>query len=142
MPELEDAFGLPFPNIPFPLHLLWRLDTLLLNLGLTLILSAYYFDSEPIYKHQALAGGGKDWEPAEPNATPSPYLPLVWGLVTVLHIALSLVWKIVGSAGVGAVTWGVSGCQDCHCCSADVRQGLIVALGTVFAGLGAWGGVV
>ncbi|KAL1409091.1 hypothetical protein Q8F55_005915 [Vanrija albida] len=124
--ELEDAFGLPFPNIPFPLHLLWRLDTLLLNLGLTLILSAYYFDSEPIYKHQSLAGGGKDWEPAEPNPTPSPYLPLVWVLVTLLHIALSLVWKIVGSAGVGAVTWG----------------GLIVALGTVFAGLGAWGGVV
>jgi hypothetical protein len=65
--DLEEVIGVPFPvcatqvaqvplltpsqNIPFPLHLLWRLDTLLLNLGLTLILSAFYFDPAPIYHH-------------------------------------------------------------------------------------------
>ncbi|GMK58396.1 hypothetical protein CspeluHIS016_0504280 [Cutaneotrichosporon spelunceum] len=123
--ELEDVMGLPFPLIPFALHVLWRIDTLILNLGLTLILSGFYFDPEPIYKHES-AAVARDWPPIAPKPTPSRWLPLAWVAVTVVHIALSLVWKVVGRVGVGAVTWG----------------GLIVALGSVFAGLGVWGGVV
>ncbi|WVO18543.1 hypothetical protein L204_106262 [Cryptococcus depauperatus] len=131
--ELEDVLGLPFPNIPFPFHLLWRLDTLLLNLGLTLILSAFYFNPTPIY-HQfhstdfsivsdAISVNHKSVKPGD---GPSHWLWLTWTLVTVAHVGVSLVWKVVGRVGVGAVTWG----------------GLIVSLGSVFAGLGAWGGLV
>ncbi|KLT40550.1 hypothetical protein CC85DRAFT_287393 [Cutaneotrichosporon oleaginosum] len=123
--ELEDVMGLPFPLIPFALHVLWRIDTLILNLGLTLILSGFYFDPEPIYKHEGIVTA-RDWPPIAPKPTPSRWLPLAWVAVTLVHITLSLVWKVVGRVGVGAVTWG----------------GLIVALGSVFAGLGVWGGVV
>lgn len=71
----------------------------------------------------------------------------MWALVTALHIVLNLVWKVVGRVGVGAVTWGVSVCfflsqlQKVGSCKLT-SQGLIVALGSVFAGLGAWGGLV
>ena len=113
--ELEDVIGIPFPvsastwtliisvadsqNIPFPLHLLWRLDTLLLNLGLTLILSAFYFNPFPIYRHHLPV--------ATAPREPSRFLWLVWALVALLHVAVSLTWKVVGRVGVGAVTWGV-----------------------------------
>lgn len=39
---------------------------------------------------------------------PSKYLWLVWALVATVHVGVSLVWKIVGRVGIGAVTWGVS----------------------------------
>ena len=93
-------------TIPLALHLLWRLDTLLINLGLTLVLSAFYFDPVPIYKHpihRSPPGTVKG-----PNHHPSEYLGLVWVLVTIVHLCLSLVWKVVGRVGVDAVTWGVS----------------------------------
>nr|XP_018260854.1 uncharacterized protein I303_06571 [Kwoniella dejecticola CBS 10117]OBR83012.1 hypothetical protein I303_06571 [Kwoniella dejecticola CBS 10117] len=61
-----------------------------------------------------------------PDTKPHKWLWQVWALVALLHIAISLVWKNVGRVGIGAVTWG----------------GLIVALGSVFAGLGCWGGLV
>jgi hypothetical protein len=61
-----------------------------------------------------------------------------------VHVVVSLVWKIVGRVGVGAVTWGVSPllCPTSSYLSLMALQGLIVALGSVFAGLGAWGGLV
>ncbi|RSH91848.1 hypothetical protein EHS25_009218 [Saitozyma podzolica] len=129
--DLEEVIGVPFPNIPFPLHLLWRLDTLLLNLGLTLILSAFYFDPAPIYHHlDSVPVHSVPVRTLGPEAShpgePSRWLWLAWALVALLHVCVSLVWKVVGRVGVGAVTWG----------------GLIVALGSVFAGLGAWGGLV
>ncbi|KAK6909398.1 hypothetical protein I203_103416 [Kwoniella mangroviensis CBS 8507] len=121
--DLEEVIGLPFPNIPFPLHLLWRLDTLLLNLGLTLLLSSFYFNSTPIYRHSPSV---VRHDAAVPDSQPHKWLWQVWALVSLLHVAVSLVWKVVGRVGIGAVTWG----------------GLIVALGSVFAGLGCWGGLV
>ncbi|WVF72988.1 hypothetical protein IAT40_007806 [Kwoniella sp. CBS 6097] len=135
--DLEEVLGIPFPNIPFPLHLLWRLDTLLLNLGLTLLLSAFYFNSSPIYRHSSsaytsIAGTGfllqgkRGTGVVVPDTEPSKWLWLAWVLVAIVHVLVSLVWKVVGRVGVGAVTWG----------------GLIVALGSVFAGLGCWGGLV
>jgi len=65
----------------------------------------------------------------------------VWALIVLLHVLISLAWKIVWRVGVGAVTWGVSLHMIVTGENANV-QGLIVALGTVFAGLGGWGGVV
>ncbi|KAK8853236.1 hypothetical protein IAR55_003938 [Kwoniella newhampshirensis] len=130
--ELEEVIGVAYPNIPFPLLLLWRLDTLLLNLGLTLLLSAFYFNPTPIYRHSPYSRSNpfdmvsNNGSAAIPDVEPSRWLWLVWGLVVLVHVAVSLVWKIVGRLGVGAVTWG----------------GLIVALGSVFAGLGSWGGLV
>lgn len=111
-----------YQNIPFPLHLLWRLDTLLLNLGLTLLLSAYYFNPSPIYRHShrsivnemkmdSLTDGA-----TRPANEPNQYLWLVWGLVVFLHICVSLVWKVVGRLGVGSVTWGVSVSVPVHYC--------------------------
>ncbi|RXK40497.1 hypothetical protein M231_02149 [Tremella mesenterica] len=121
--ELEEVIGIPFPNIPFPLHLLWRLDTLLLNLGLTLIISSFYFNPRPIYHHPSII----ITEVATvARGTPSKWLWLAWTSVAILHLIVNLTWKVVGRVGVGAVTWG----------------GLIVALGSVFAGLGCWGGLV
>ncbi|WVR00178.1 hypothetical protein IAU59_007320 [Kwoniella sp. CBS 9459] len=138
--DLEEVLGIPFPNIPFPLHLLWRLDTLLLNLGLTLLLSAFYYNSSPIYRHSTydpsvplnaesqslLVQSKRGTGVVVPDIEPSKWLWLAWVLVAIVHVLVSLVWKVVGRVGVGAVTWG----------------GLIVALGSVFAGLGAWGGLV
>ncbi|WVR07661.1 hypothetical protein IAU60_004703 [Kwoniella sp. DSM 27419] len=131
--DMEELLGIPFPNIPFPLHLLWRLDTLLLNLGLTLLLSAFYFNSSPIYRHTSRSPQpftvevSLEHTPVTiPGNQPSRWLWLALVLVALLHVAVSLVWKVVGRVGVGAVTWG----------------GLIVALGSVFAGLGCWGGLV
>lgn len=74
-----------------------------------------------------------------PEKEASRFLPLALTLVMLVHVIVSLVWKVMGRVGVGAVTWGVS-------CPYSVltltTQGLIVALGSVFAGLGAWGGLV
>lgn len=110
--DLEEVIGAPFPNIPIALHLLWRLDTLLLNLGLTLILSAYYFNSYPIYHgpepHNHNNAEITPYSSAARPDHPSPHLWLVWGLVAFLHVCVSLVWKVVGRVGIGAVTWGVS----------------------------------
>lgn len=93
-------------NIPLALHLLWRLDTLLLNLGLTMILSGFYYDPIPIYKHPI--EDIPDHAAKSPSRSPSPYLWTVWVLVALVHVAVSVVWKNVGRLGVGAVTWGVS----------------------------------
>ncbi|WRT70208.1 uncharacterized protein IL334_007203 [Kwoniella shivajii] len=123
--DLEEVLGIPFPNIPFPLHLLWRLDTLLLNLGLTLLLSSFYFNSAPIYRHAPWTTTISR-DASIPDTEPHKWLWQVWALVSLVHVGVSLVWKVVGRVGIGAVTWG----------------GLIVALGSVFAGLGCWGGLV
>ncbi|ORX40591.1 hypothetical protein BD324DRAFT_611428 [Kockovaella imperatae] len=119
--DLEEVIGVPYPTIPFALHILWRIDTLLLNLGLTLILAAFYFNPYPLYDDS-----DNLLPPYHSDEKPSRLLWPVWALVAVLHVCISLVWKIVGRVGIEAVTWG----------------GLIVALGALFCGLGAWGGLV
>ncbi|KIR62550.1 hypothetical protein I314_03495 [Cryptococcus bacillisporus CA1873] len=131
--DLEQVIGVPFPNIPFPFHLLWRLDTLLLNLGLTLILSAFYFNPTPIYRHfhpSPISDGAVveavSIPATKPDRDASKYLWLSWVIIVLVHVGVNLAWKVVGRLGVGAVTWGA----------------LIIALGSVFAGLGCWGGLV
>ena len=100
-------------NIPFPFHLLWRLDTLLLNLGLTLILSAYYLDPTPIYRHHSPAHMVRNPPATAPSREASHLLWVVWAVVVLLHVCISLAWKIVWRVGIGAVTWGVSPISDC-----------------------------
>ena len=92
-------------NISLPLHILWRLDTLLLNLGLTLVLSAFYFNAVPTYRHD---NEDRVYISAESEAESGRYLWLVWTLVAVLHIITSSMWKLVERVGIGAVIWGVS----------------------------------
>ena len=72
-----------------------------------MILSAFYFDPIPIYRH-----GVPHTEPRKPalgpNHTPSPYLWSVWAVVALIHVGISVLWKLVGRIGIDAVTWGVS----------------------------------
>jgi len=123
--DLEEVLGLPFPNIPLVLHYLWRIDTLLLNLGLTLFVSAYYYDAEPIYpiEHERSSTPGVSAETSHPHRL----LPLVMAAAIALHALITLLWNLsVRSLGVGAISWG----------------SLMVSLGSLFAGIGAWGGLV
>ncbi|KAJ9122917.1 hypothetical protein QFC24_003955 [Naganishia onofrii] len=134
--ELEQILGIPFPNIALPLHLLWRIDALLFNLGLTLIVSAYWYDIEPIYTRHShrssplpppsngSGGGGNGYPPFPPVGSQRHHrlFPLIMFGVIAVHVVVSLVWSLgVRKAGIGAVTWG----------------SLIISLGAVFAGLGA-----
>lgn len=91
------------------------MDTLLLNLGLTLILSAFYFNPTPIYRHSHPSpfpdGAAVEAESVltmEPDRDASKYLWLAWVIVVLVHVGVNLVWKVVGRLGIGAVTWGVS----------------------------------
>ncbi len=144
-----DAHG-PVPqNIPLVLHLLWRIDTLLLNLGLTLLVSAYYFNAEPIYPpshaHQARPRGdgsaGDEADAAGPRAT-HKLLPLVVVAAVVVHSVITIAWNLgVRKLGVGAVSWSVGGGfgvewpgADSHC---RPLQSLILSLASLFAGIGA-----
>lgn len=120
--ELEEVMGVNFPLIPLALHMLWRIDTLLLNLGLTLILSGFYFDPEPLYRHEPKMARDGGWQPSVPKARPSHWLPLAWCVVAAVHVALGLVWKLVGRVGVAPVTWGVSSLDSCHGANANGRD--------------------
>lgn len=97
--------------ISLPFHLLWRLDTLLFNLGVTLILSSLYFNSGPIIEpdHALYPPPPVPPPPAKHVADRSSrFLWLAWVLVVLLHVCVSLMWKFVGRLGIGAVTWAVS----------------------------------
>ncbi|GHJ88935.1 hypothetical protein NliqN6_5337 [Naganishia liquefaciens] len=123
--ELEQALGIPFPNIAFPLHILWRLDALLFNLGLTLIVSAYYYNIEPIYTRHPHQRSIR--HAVEAAARHHRLLPLIIFAVISVHMVVSIAWALgVRRVGIGAVTWG----------------SLIISLGALFAGLGAWGALV
>lgn len=115
LPQHYGSFTNIMQNIPFPFHLLWRLDTLLLNLGLTLILSAFYFNPTPIYRHfhpSRISDGAvveaESIPATKPDRDASKYLWLAWVIIVLVHVGVNLAWKVVGRLGVGAVTWGVS----------------------------------
>lgn len=126
--DLEEVLGQPFPNIPLVLHYLWRIDTLLLNLGLTLFVSAYYFNPEPIYPPSHAHPPFPPMEEDTPaDRHPHRLLPLVVIGVTLVHAIITLLWNLsTRKLGVGAISWG----------------SLIISLGSLFAGIGAWGGLV
>ncbi|KAG7579942.1 hypothetical protein FFLO_00150 [Filobasidium floriforme] len=128
--DLEDALGKPFPNIAVAVHILWRLDTILLNLGFTLIVSAFYYNTEPIYHRlsarSSLPSGKYGLTPLD-ELKPHRLFPLVVAGVALAHFVISWVWAVgVRRVGLSAVTWG----------------SLVVSLAAFFAGLGSWGGLV
>ena len=128
--DLEDALGKPFPvsqpcckslrdqligfmkNIAVAVHILWRLDTLLLNLGLTLVISAFYFNTEPIYHRLPLrhdVSHARHGQKTFGDLSPHRLFPLVVVGIYLVHFAISWVWAAaVRRVGLSAVTWGVS----------------------------------
>ena len=105
--QLTDRVIRILQNIPLVLHYLWRIDTLLLNLGLTLFVSSYYYDAEPIYpiEHERSSTPGVSAETSHPHRL----LPLVMAAAIALHALITLLWNLsVRSLGVGAISWGVS----------------------------------
>jgi hypothetical protein len=97
-------------------HILWRLDTLLLNLGLTLVASAFYYNTAPIYRRI----------PSHHNSTLQERVntmgvinysdlrlhhlfPLVVFGLFAIHLLVSSIWAVgVRRVGLSAVTWAVS----------------------------------
>lgn len=83
--EVEAVLGVPLPNIPSIISALWRLDSLFLALGITLILSALYARHED-------DGEGR-------YLIPPHTLPL-FGAVAAGHAAISVGW-LVGIKTIG-----------------------------------------
>ena len=130
--EIEDVYGSPLPNIPLFLMFLQRLDSILLSLGLTLILSAAYVSG-------AYAGGGAG-ETTTPAVSAAAVLREEEGLTPVqvmaiaptfialvgVHFALGAIWTALPRIGVHPASY----------------VGLLISLGCFFAGLGGWGALV
>ncbi len=119
--ELESALGIPYPNINFALHILWRIDTILLNLGLTLLLAAFFFNPVPLYRRPPTHRTEEGLPMDDGYLRPVRLLPLVVVGIITLHTLVSLTWSLgLRRLGLGAVTWG----------------SLILSLMSLFAGLG------
>jgi hypothetical protein len=92
-------------------HILWRLDTILLNLGFTLIVSAFYYNTEPIYHRlsarSSLPSSEHGLIPLD-QFKPHKLFPLVVAGVFLAHFVISWIWAVaVRRVGLSAVTWGV-----------------------------------
>lgn len=125
--ELEEIYGLPIIRIPVFISCLQRINSLLLAIGFTLLLSAAYirspFSSQtrnrpvvfpPIPPHDMAGDDNKSSKPLE------VVLPVVFFLQLFLNILhTQLVLPMIGVHTV-------------------VYIGLLMALGTFFAGLGMW----
>ncbi|CED82640.1 hypothetical protein [Phaffia rhodozyma] len=85
--EIESLLGVPLPNIPAIILALWRIDSLLLNIGITLIFSALFSTHRE---------DGSAWHIIK------HMLPL-FTAVAGGHIVLSLVW-VSGIPTLGAPT--------------------------------------
>jgi hypothetical protein len=139
--EIEDVYGSPLPNIPLFLMFLQRLDSILLSLGLTLVLSAAYASSgfEACLKKFTAApavsvvvtgegeggsgGGGEGLTWAQVEAIAPTFTVLVF-----VHFALGAIWTAGALPRFGMHTASY--------------VGLLVSLGCFFAGLGGWGALV
>ena len=88
--EVEAVLGVPLPNIPSIVSALWRLDSLFLALGITLILSALYARHEDDDEGRYLV--------------PPHTLPL-FAAVAVGHATISVGW-LVGIKTIGGVWSG------------------------------------
>jgi hypothetical protein len=124
-------------------HILWRLDTILLNLGFTLIVSAFYYNTEPIYHRlsarSSLPSSKYGLTPLD-ELKPHRLFPLVVAGVALAHFVISWVWAVgVRRVGLSAVTWGVSTMtarSACQLSDLGTLQSLVVSLAAFFAGLG------
>ncbi|OCH92566.1 hypothetical protein OBBRIDRAFT_818261 [Obba rivulosa] len=112
--ELEEIYGIPVVDIPVFVSCLQRIDSFILSLGLTLIVSAAYLRS-------ALAFPNVNLLPIYTNRAFAIAFPLV--LLLRLFLALLHTPPILTRIGVHTTAY----------------IGLLVGLGSVFAGLGLWG---
>ncbi|KZV95633.1 hypothetical protein EXIGLDRAFT_766077 [Exidia glandulosa HHB12029] len=113
--EIEDVYGVPLPNIPVFLSALQRIDAIVLAMGLTLLLAASW--SRAVAAHHT-GPHSVDYGKALLDTLPA------LGLVTAIHAGLALVWAVaLPRVGVPAASY----------------TALLAALGTLFAGLAAWG---
>lgn len=112
--ELEDVYGVPLPNIPVFLSALQRIDAIVLTMGLTLLLASSW--ARAVAAHHAP-------HRVDYGAALFDTLPAL-AAVTAIHASLALVWAVaLPRVGVPAASYAV----------------LLVALGTLFAGLASWG---
>jgi len=130
--ELEMVFGVPPPNIPIFISILQRLDSILLTIGLTLILSSTYL-FQLSSSTTITSPPSKQPPPLHPPHPPHiTYEAFIHSLPTfsvliVLHTSLSVMWtELLPRIGVHTASY----------------VGLMVSLGVFFAGLAAWGALV
>lgn len=132
--ELEEVYGSPLPRIPIFLIALQRLDSILLSLGLTLLISSAYLralylpaiptDTDPTFLG-APRRYERDWE-VDWTRVKDTTLP-VFALVVIVHFILSTLWiEALPRIGVHTVSY----------------VGLLFSLAAFFAGLGYWGALV
>ncbi|KAL7412735.1 hypothetical protein BDY24DRAFT_390914 [Mrakia frigida] len=82
--DIEALLGVPLPNIPAIISALWRIDSLFLNVGITLILSSLF----SLHRTDPLPHLLSDTAP-------------IFFLVALGHAAVSVFW-LVGMRGLGA----------------------------------------
>jgi len=116
--ELEDVYGIPVVSIPVFITCLQRIDSIILSLGLTLLTAASYLrsplslsPSSPLY--------------TDPLFSSNSIFFIVFSLVVFGHIALATLYTPVVLPRIGVHTASYIG--------------ILVGLGTFFAGLGVWG---
>jgi hypothetical protein len=133
--ELEEVYGSPLPRIPIFLIALQRLDSILLSLGLTLLISSAYLRAwylPALLSESDLATLGdlpikykKDWE-VDWSKVKDTTIP-VFVIVVLVHFILSTLWmEALPRIGVHTASY----------------IGLLVSLAAFFAGLGYWGALV
>ncbi|KAG9022958.1 hypothetical protein FRB95_013926 [Tulasnella sp. JGI-2019a] len=125
--ELEAVFGVPPPNIPVFISILQRLDSILLTVGLTLLLSSSYLSqlshatptsSSPISTTTTFQ---HEYYEASIQTLPT------FSILVVLHTCLSVMWtELLPRIGIHTASY----------------VGLMVSLGVFFAGLAGWGALV
>jgi len=125
--ELEEVYGSPLPRIPIFLIALQRLDSILLSLGLTLLISSAYLRAWylPAISPDLPIKFKKHWEVdwSEVKHTTIP----VFAIVVLVHSILSTLWmEALPRIGVHTASY----------------VGLLVSLAAFFAGLGYWGALV
>jgi len=126
--ELEEVYGMPFIEIPVFVSILQRIDSILLSLGLTLLLSfAYARSARPSDHTPADLSQNSFSHSAHTARSGALSLWTAFVAVAALHALLSILHAPPVLPRIGVHT--------------AAYVGLVVGLGTVFAGLGVWGAV-
>ncbi|EIN05231.1 hypothetical protein PUNSTDRAFT_128032 [Punctularia strigosozonata HHB-11173 SS5] len=136
--DIEEVYGVPFIRIPVFISCLQRVDSILLSLGLTLLLSASYLRStasvppprpqSPLLVQSDAPSTTLSHTHTAPGApTSNRAIAITFPVVVALHAALALVHSppVLARVGVHVAAYA----------------GLLFALGMLFAGLAMWGAV-
>jgi len=136
--ELEEVYGSPLPRIPIFLIALQRLDSILLSLGLTLLVSSAYLralflpailpdapdlatGTSPPFHPRYKPDWEVDWGRVRETTVPA------FAVAVLVHFFLSILWiEALPRIGVHTASY----------------VGLLVSLTMFFAGLGYWGALV